>query len=188
MTVDSYRPPSERAPHPGPGLCQPGAARGIRSGLLPARQPPGSVGHPPCRRRRAPAGGPRGAPDSRGRGQRDRRRSGSRDLSRRRPSRHRELRRRGPDHGLRGAPPHGDDDLGARRLAGPGEPRVLPRPLRRRHARGASPHRRPGRARRLDHRARAVRHAGLRGGRPAGDRVRAGRLPARPVRRPDHRR
>ena len=82
--------------------------------------------------------------------------------------------------------PRGDDDLGSRRLAAGGDPRVLPRPLQGRHARRSPPDRRPGGARRLDHRARALRHPRLRGGRPAGDRARPGRLPARPVRRRDH--
>ena len=121
MTVDSYRLPSERpARTPDPVSATPGPHAAFRSRRRRPPQPPGGAGHPPCRRRRAPAGGPGGASHSRGRGQRDRRRGGGRHLSRRRPSRHRELRGRGPDHGLRRAAPRGDHDLGARRLAARG--------------------------------------------------------------------
>ena len=102
MTVDSYRPPSERSggSHPGAAPAPPETLTGPAAAAHALR--PDALGHAPRRRGRPPAGRPRRAPHPRGGRQRRRRRRGGRDLPRRGPLRHRELRRRGAHHGLRG--------------------------------------------------------------------------------------
>ncbi len=77
--------------------------------------------------------------------------------------------------------PRGRDDRRARPLAEGARPRIVHARARRQDPEGRVAHRRPGRARRLDHRAPALGHDELWRGRGGGDPARARRLPDVPA-------
>ena len=87
-------------------------------------------------------------------------------------------RRRSADHDLPRRAARGRDHRRARHLAQGARPRTLHARARRQDPGRRVAHRRPGGARRLDHRAQALRHDELWRGRGGGD-------PARPRRLPD---
>ena len=114
-----------------------------------------------------------GFDDPGGRRQRDRCRVCGRHRARRVAERSSRCRRGGADHDLPRRAARGRDHRRARDLAQGARPRILYARAWRQDPERRAAHRRPGRPRRLDHRAQALRHDELWRGRSGGD-------PARP--------
>ena len=111
----------------------------------------------------------------------DRCRGRRRHRARRAAERPGQLRRRRADHDLPRREARGRHHRRARHLAAGARPRLLHARARRQDPGRRAAHRRSGRARRLDHRAEALRHDELRRGRGGRDPARARRLPDVPA-------